>query len=644
MRWCQTILLLIAALYGSSAAAADGEFLQLNARARIHCNGAGVALTNGARTIEFQPNIGYNNNWISLGSPRREPQFHNPGNYNEWVLEYDVPGGRIFRLAVKTFQELDGIVVDGRLINGNESNIVEYFFWSWHMDATDYVVPEGEAMRRQPFDRTVDNKLDHVPFVFLPFDRSAGGLAVAANGIVGYQYEPDGDSFLYERAIEHDQELPPGGCYHNAFGAGLVADAGEAAAFYRQVSSYVSFGVASSSVVDYGRPGPEWLTGCRTLAGYYRPWSVEDGKFWSDEVLDTRLKDFSVIIGSQPNPDILARVHRRGKKLLYYVGNTCYLDAEAQLAGGREVFDEWRESVLSDERLLDNHPDWVCIDENGERFHDLWGTMHGHMGLFYNCLHQDGVQEAALRQVAGLMELGYDGIFVDLAGPTVECYGDKFGIHSHAEPEKSNTDKYFELLDKMYALVKSYGDDRAVILNGPIASHWPRADALMWESAVWVGGTSRELNQTPAELVLLGKRYAEARKHGKLLLPLVYLPENDPDVFNKAMFSYAYAMIFDLCWTDYTALWDRDAAKAAGLYGLRLGEPENDGAEAQPGVWRRDFSRGTIFWNVSRRPAEFSWPAAERKPDVIGAGTIAPAGEGGWRLIVPSLGGCFLKK
>ena len=58
MRWCQTILLLIAALYGSSAAAADGEFLQLNARARIHCNGAGVALTNGARTIEFQPNIG----------------------------------------------------------------------------------------------------------------------------------------------------------------------------------------------------------------------------------------------------------------------------------------------------------------------------------------------------------------------------------------------------------------------------------------------------------------------------------------------------------------------------------------------------------------------------------------------------------
>ena len=625
----------------SWTARAAEAVLELNRNTKVHCADGVVELTRNRQSIKFQPNIKHNNEWVPLGMPRSEPQFQNPGSYNELILEYDVPANRTFRLSVKTFPNFSGALIDGRLVNDSESNVVEYYFWSWHLDTTSYVVPEGDLLRRQQFDQTKDSTLDHAPFVYLPFDRSIGGLAMVPNGVIGYQYEPGGNSFLYERAIEHDQELPPGGYYQNAFGAALVADTEEAAAFYRQVSPYASFGAASSSVADYGKPAPEWLADCRTLAGYYRPWSVEDGKFWSDEVLDTRLKDFSVIIGSQPNAEILERVHQRGKKLLFYVIYTCFLDTKEQVATGGRVYEEWTESYLNEERDLADHPDWVCIDEKGERFHDLWGTMHNHMGLFYTCLHQDGVQEAALRQVAKLMELGYDGIFIDLAGPTVECYGDKFGIHKHAEPQKTNTDKYYELLDKIYALVKSYGDDRAVILNGPIASNWPRGDALMWEAAVFAGGDGK-LNQTPSELVLLGKRYSEARKHGKMLLPLVSLPEKN--VLDNAMFSYAYAMVFDLCWTDYTALWDLDREGAEVLYALQAGEPEGDGSEVHPGVWRRDFSNGTFFWSVARQPVTLELPVQELTPEVVGNGHLASMADGGLKITIPAMSGCFVQK
>ena len=70
------------------------------------------------------------------------------------------------------------------------------------------------------------------------------------------------------------------------------------------------------------------------------------------------------------------------------------------------------------------------------------------------------------------MDLGVDGIFIDNCAPVSECYGDKFGKHKHLD-DKTNTEMYYELLKKIYPVVKSYGNDKIVMQNtGILPDHW----------------------------------------------------------------------------------------------------------------------------------------------------------------------------
>lgn len=189
----------------------------------------------------------------------------------------------------------------------------------------------------------------------------------------------------------------------------------------------------------------------------------------------SKLKVFPCISGRTPDKAALEKCHRNGIRLTHYVCYTCLLDTEQQVREGGSVYSEWSESIDCETRDLKDHPDWKCMDKDGNVQEDAWGQSFHHPGLLNTCLHQPGLHEAAVRQVTILMEAGYDGVFVDLAGPTVECYGPKFGKHDHEHPDWPNTQAYEELLRKICETVKSYGEDRIVIQNTCVSlmpSHW----------------------------------------------------------------------------------------------------------------------------------------------------------------------------
>jgi len=127
-----------------------------------------------------------------------------------------------------------------------------------------------------------------------------------------------------------------------------------------------------------------------------------------------------------------------------------------------------------------------------------------------------------LEGVKGIMEMGFDGLFIDNVHPEAECYGPEHGKHGHLNPDKNNADTYKMLLSQIRPLVKSYGQDKAVVLNsgGVRKEYFPDGDALMWESYIFGSAERRHdwnrIKQAAEEL----KPYIES---GKALLALSYL-------------------------------------------------------------------------------------------------------------------------
>jgi hypothetical protein len=419
---------------------------------------------------------------------------------------------------------------------------------------------------------------------------------------VGGRAPGDGSS-LFLHALPKGAQLSVGDSLDASFGLAAVPDSHAAAELYRQVKAKhvaaLQPWLRPDEKVSYGQPAPQWLRDAEIYNLYYHPTAQ-----WTDEVVSTKLKSFPLIIGSTPDPAALARCHRQGIKVLHYVVFTCLLDTELQIKNGGKVYSEWTESIDNGARDLKNHPDWVCIDKNGNPQHDAWGMEHGHKGLLNTCLHQKGLREAALRQVRMLMELGYDGVFIDLAGPTVECYGDKFGKHKHEHPEWNNTQAYEDLLKAIYAEVKRFGKDRIVMQNtctGFIRSHWASCDSQMLEAAPFGEGSTKP-GMTPPEMIWTTLRQADAVKAGKVPVILPYFGGvSDLDaVKSAALTSEAWARVSGFLWADALTLQNIKGLEdfSRDLYSQQTGSPtgplvfDESGLSRQfkTGKWRLLFS------------------------------------------------------
>lgn len=254
------------------------------------------------------------------------------------------------------------------------------------------------------------------------------------------------------------------------------------------------------------------------------------------------------------------------------------------------------------------HPEWCLLREDGQirrPFDDPNYRSHFQQSC---CNHRD-LMAAYRRGVQNLMELGAGGVFVDNVHPYPECFGHKLGLHTHDWPDKTNADCYKLILDAVYETVKSYGNDRIVILNpgGPRQEYFASADCVMCESFLWRSACDGD--QTPfsvsrrweprtwTELLDMRARWQPSDKHGPAIAPLTYLP--DPaDEAQHAFFAYAAAKLagFDQ-WTG-TCAKRRDILRR--LYRVETGDATSSIVEAD-GIAYRQFQNALLVCNHSDR-------------------------------------------
>jgi hypothetical protein len=562
---------------------------------RVSLADAELRLEAPAGQYTLAPSLQLGDGW-TRPSRAEEPRLTRRDGAVRAEIVYPVPEQRRFTLHIEACPGLIAFLVTSRL-EVLDSARAQYYFWQTNASPDRFLSPSPRGIEPAVLDTAAWAPLPWREWWFLP--GADGGLAVLATNVGGRAPGPAGGVFLH--ALPRSAVIAPGDSLDAAFGLAVAKDAREAA---RLSDAARKRGVwppkGAGRAWEYGKPAPEWLREAEVYNLYYRPAAQ-----WTDEVVEKQLRGFPFIVGSTPDRAALGRCHKAGVRLLHYVTYTCLLDTEMQVREGGTVYSEWTESIDNESRDLKDRPDWVCIDAKGEVQHDAWGVEHHHPGLLNTCLHQPGLHEAALRQVRILMEMGFDGVFVDLAGPTVECHGPQFGKHTHPD-DRTNTQAWEDLLREIYAEVKRHGDDRIVIQNTCVSimpSHWPYTDAQMLEAFPF-GADSTSLRATWPELRWTMERNAEAVRQGKVVALLPYFGQGETESLRRAAsFSYAYAQLAGFLWADAFSLRDSagNASFAESPYSTRLGRPTSD-VRDPGGTLRRSFERGSAALNPTPWP------------------------------------------
>lgn len=563
-----------------------------------------IALADGHMTFrgggtEFSiwPNLQLGSGFTHPSPATAPPRVVKARGQTSLQITFPVVEARGLEVTARAYDRLPVIFVTTKLRVLNESR-AQYYYLQTSLPCTDYLGAGPDQPVKLSLKTTVWDSIGWRPWWFIR--RDTGGVAILPTNVGGRA--PGDSSGIFLHALPRGDLTAVGDSLDASFGLAAVPDAAAAAELYRQANqrkvAELRPWLRPEEKCDYGKPAPRWLRDAEVYNLYYR-----NAAQWTEEIVAHKLQGFPFIIGSTPDRAALERCHRHGIKLLHYVVYTCLLDTALQVAGGGQVYSEWSESIDCGNRDLRNHPDWVCIDRDGQIQHDGWGTEHGHKGLLNTCLHQRGLREAAVRQVRMLMAAGYDGVFVDLSGPTVECYGPKFGQHTHEHADWSNTRAYEELLGDIYRAVKQYGSDRVVIQNtctGILQSHWATCDGQMLEAYPY-GAGSTELRVTPAELRWRMLRHAEAVRRGKVIVTLPYFGGvSDLEAVKQAAeTSYAWARPSGFLWADGFGLSDIKGLEdwSRAFYARRLGRAQGS-MDDEGGLLRQRFEHGATQLNL----------------------------------------------
>ncbi|MBI2299706.1 MAG: hypothetical protein HYU66_12320 [Armatimonadetes bacterium] len=552
-------------------------------------------------TVSLQAGAG----WTQPERVLDPPRIRRGGDAVRVDLAWPVSEQRRFAVEVDAFDRVPALFVTSRLtvLTGPRA---QYYYWQSDMHPAEYA---AAGVLRRAFDLTAWDPLAQRNWWWLPGPR--GGVALLPTNCGGRSPGEGGAVFLH--ALPRSELLAPGEAQVATFAVAGAADAVAAAAVHAAAVKRWPAGLdpgraAEPDIETYGRPAPAWLRTADCYNLYYHPAAA-----WNDSVVDQQLRGIPFIIGSTPDKAALDRCHHAGVKLLHYVVYTCLLDTALQVREGGQVYSEWSESLDCETRDLKDHPDWICIAPDGAVQHDAWGQEHGHRGLLNTCLHQPGLHATAVRQVRRLMELGYDGVFIDLAGPVPECHGPQHGKHAHADGLATNTAAYEQLLGEIYRAVKRFGDDRVVIQNtctGILTSHWPACDAQMLEAFPY-GAESAELRANASELAWWSARLSDAVAHGKTPVLLPYLgPAHGGRLTDTVLFSYVYARLNGFLWADgFTA----GAPLGPLVNQCRLGRPLEPRRALGAAQYRR-FERGVVVANPTDQPLAVTVPVGADAP------------------------------
>jgi len=305
---------------------------------------------------------------------------------------------------------------------------------------------------------------------------------------------------------------------------------------------------------------------------------VKDGTFDGSS-----LKGVSLISHVPVSKTAFQQAHEQGFRVIPYVHFT---DIHSFYAD-QDVF-------------LFQHPEVLLKDENGRWVHiPMDGTDRVYRLL--TCTNNPSYVKLSLEYVKKIMDWGADGIFIDNTNKRRECYAHKsknivnpeFGpyVHEHIYPDETHNYAFTRFLESVRKLVKSYGNDKIVMLNSGIGEEFQKhGDVCMWESYIFARGTRR--TQHSWEFIKERARQNEWYvKAGRRITALSTPDISQPGIKEDIFWGFCTARMVDFVW------WARlSGTGAEELYKVHLGKPLQSIQETDK-VASRVFEKGVLVLN-----------------------------------------------
>ena len=254
--------------------------------------------------------------------------------------------------------------------------------------------------------------------------------------------------------------------------------------------------------------------------------------------------------------------------------------------------------------FLFQHPEVLMKDSNGKWVHI---PMDGTDRVFrlLTCTNNPGYVRLSLDYVKKIMDWGSDGIFIDNTNKRLECYAHKsrktlnpeFGQyeHVHIYPDQTHNFAFTRFLEQVRLLVKSYGDDKIVMLNSGIGEDFQiHGDLCEWESFIyswsWEGRRKEHSWNYIKERAKTNEWYFNA---GCRVMAKSTLNPSRKEVKDDAYWAFSAARLAGFIWKG-----NLRNTGASWLYKAHLGAPLEPLKETDQ-VAYKSFEDGVVVLNDS---------------------------------------------
>jgi hypothetical protein len=248
------------------------------------------------------------------------------------------------------------------------------------------------------------------------------------------------------------------------------------------------------------------------------------------------------------------------------------------------------------------HPDWFLTDGAGKRFE--WDGYEDHWQMDVGNLQYRATWIG--RVLPELVRNGWDGVFLDNALIEAEAY------HAGRVPAKYPDDQSFqrvnrEMLEAVATPIRAAGFTTVVNISNSrlhpgLWSDWMSLVDGVFEEHFVRGGDDVELmwDWGPDGWKAHIDEITAATAQGKVAMVRTHGAPHDDAAFLYGLASYLLA-------ADGKAMYSFGDDEWRSGYDLDLGDPTGSYRSIGAGVYRRDFTAGTVVVNASRATATIPW-------------------------------------
>lgn len=249
------------------------------------------------------------------------------------------------------------------------------------------------------------------------------------------------------------------------------------------------------------------------------------------------------------------------------------------------------------------HPEVLLRSEDGKWVHiPMDGT--DRFNRFLICANNPTYCKLSLAYIKKIMDCGADGLFIDNVGRRQECFAPNFTkrdpefapyVHEHLFPENTHDYAFDRFLESVHTLVKSYGNDKIVLLNSGIGTESQKnGDCCMWESFIyswaWKGRRPEDSWEKIKERAAQNEWYT---KSGRRITALSTINPTRTEAKDDAFWAFSAARLVGFIW--WATL---KGTEAEMLYQVHLGKDLSPLKE-EDGLSFRIYENGLIVLNDS---------------------------------------------